>query len=64
MFNLFFIIIIGVLYSDNVGSINVITTNDIHGFIGEQDAQFLNPGVRTHEGKRRWRPRAERPQWS
>jgi len=37
--------LISFLLSDNFksGSINIITTNDIHGVIGEQDAYFMNP---------------------
>ena len=42
---MFFLCLIGLLFSSNTnsGSINIITTNDIHGVIGEQTAHFMNP---------------------
>ena len=40
-----FILFFSLLYPNQIdyGTINVITTNDIHGMIGEQQAAFMNP---------------------
>ena len=40
-----FIFLFSILLSNqlDVGKIHVLTTNDIHGMIGEQEAAFMNP---------------------
>ena len=40
---IFFICINSILSSDKIEQIDLITTNDMHGSIGKQDAFFMNP---------------------
>ena len=40
---LFFFISFSFILSKNINSINVVTTNDIHGMLAEQEATFMNP---------------------
>ena len=42
--HIMFVIFSQIIFSEeNIKNINVITTNDIHGMLGEQDATFMNP---------------------
>ena len=38
-----FIFVVSLISHAYSSSIDLITTNDLHGFIAEQDASFMNP---------------------